>query len=196
MEHTIEEKYLAVFDPDSGSIKSIGPYNVLKTQKYTIDIDKDLAQRIHTGEVKIHSCFLDIESGSVEVAETKNISKIDDVLHRISLVEWSDVENPDVVVEFDRINSTLRIQLNEKWGGKYPYNNKNEFFKPRNMVWSGDTMLEFLITKPNDPNVIYEYFTCYLENIKNNFEFKLTNSEKEFSIYTKRILENYVMEVK
>ena len=187
-------KYLAEFCPESGSILSIGPYDSLKNKKNITDIDEELVERIHTGEVNIHSCFLNIDKNDVDIAETKYVFAIDDVLHRISDAKYAQIENPDIIVEKKLGN--IKIRLSEKWGGNYPLKNKKKSFKPRNTVWSGNTICEFLITKPNDPNIIYDYFKCYLEDIKNDYEYRLTNVEKEYSIYTKRILEKYVMESK
>lgn len=191
--NSLEVRYLAEFDPDSGSIRAIGPYNALRDRKNVVDIDTTLVDRIHSGEVKIHSCFLSIDSGSVAIAETKTVYTIDDVLHRIPEAHYADFENADIIIE--QFPNKICVRLSEVWGGTYPYKNKPKNFKSRNTVWSGDTECEFLITKPNDPNIIYDYFRCYLEDIKTDYCFHLTNPKKECSIYTKRILENYITEI-
>lgn len=187
-----EVTYLAVFDPETGSVLSVGPYNALKDNKNIIDIDNDLVERIHSGEVKIHSCFIDLDSEEISIAEAKHVFTIDDVLHRIPLAKDCDVENPDIVIQMQ--SNKLKIQLSEKWGGNYPYKNKKADFRARKTVWSGDTVCEFLITKPNDPNIIYDYFKCYLEDIQKDYEYDLTKVKNECSIYTKRILKSYVLE--
>jgi len=189
----LEVDYAAVFNPDNGSILSIGPKDLFSNEQNKISINSDIVERINKGELRIQSCFLDISTGSLEIAETKNLFKIDDVLHRIP--NYTDIqEQPDIYVKYCSINKMFTISLHRKWGGFYGELNNGQ--KPTRVVWAGDTALDFLITKRNDPNIIFNKFSCCIDNlIDNNIEFKLNLDNCKFSMYTKRVMKNYVLEM-
>ena len=188
----IEVDYAAVFNPDDGSILSIGPKELLSDKQNKVSINSDIVERINKGELRIQSCFLDISTGSLEIAETKNLFKIDDVLHRIP--QYTDIqEQPDIYVKYCTKNKMVTVSLHKKWGGLYGQLEVGQ--KTTKVVWSGDTALDFLITKRNDPNIIYNKFSCCIDSlIDNNMQFELDLDNCEFSMYTKRVLKNYALD--
>jgi len=188
----IEVDYAAVFNPDDGSILSIGPKELLSDKQNKVSINSDIVERINKGELRIQSCFLDISTGSLEIAETKNLFKIDDVLHRIP--QYADTqEQPDIYVKYCTKNKMVTVSLHKKWGGLYGQLDNGQ--KTTKVVWSGDTALDFLITKRNDPNIILNKFSCCIDSlIDDNIEFKLRLDNCEFSMYTKRVLKNYALD--
>ncbi len=103
-------------------------------------------------------------------------------------------ENPDVYVCFSPNTSVLTVSLHKKWGGLYGNLRKNQ--KTTKVVWSGDTVLDFLITKKNDPNVIYGKFLCYIDDlVGSTVKYTLPFESKSFSIYTKRVMKKYALEL-
>lgn len=190
----IEVDYAAVFNPDDGSILSIGPKELLFTEQNKIPVDAEIVERINKGELRIQSCFLDIDTGSLEIAETKNLFKIDDVLHRVPYYKDVKEEQPDVYIQFCAKTRMLTFSLHKKWGGSYGSLKNNQ--KTAKIVWSGDTVLDFLITKRNDPNIIYDKFSCSIDNLVDNIiAYELSLEFTSFSVYTKRIMKKYALEI-
>jgi hypothetical protein len=57
--------------------------------------------------------------------------------------------------------------------------------------------MNFLITDYNDPNVLYKPFTIKISDLVGK-KFVLKNLElpTKFSVYTRRLFKNYVLEIK
>lgn len=188
-----EISYVAVYDPSTGAVKSVGPLCAFENEQYKIDLDKDLAESILTAEVHIHRCVVDLNSNKLEIAEVKSVNKIDDLLHRIMLLKDSDIKKPDVFLTYDSKNKTLKVQLSEEFGGTKKL--KVEF-KKRNFVWDGDTEMVFLITEYNDPNLIFKTVSVKLNELIGKSKTFKDIDVKDFSVYTRRLFNNYVIEIK
>lgn len=185
--------YVAVYDPATGAVKSVGPSHAFVEEQYKIELDKEIAESILTAETPIHRCIIDINSGTLEISEIKAVGKIDDILHRIILNKDSDITKPDVCLTYNSKNKTLKIELSEEFGGtkklKVP-------IKKRNFVWDGDTEMVFLITEYNDPNLIFEKISVKInELIGKSKTFKNLDFDS-FSVYTRRLFKNYIIEIK
>ena len=191
-----KNKYSAIFDPNTMKLKRVGPSYALEHEDNCLEIDADIAERILSGEIRIHSCFLDTDNNKINIAETRHLIKIDDVLHRVPLTNWSDITNPDIYIVLNYNQKKITIDMNVKWNGTFNSTNQTNI-KTRKLVWSGDTMLEFLITDYNDPNIIYDSFSFYVQDLINTqLEFKINVPHKKISVYTKRIFKNYIMDIK
>jgi hypothetical protein len=185
--------YIAVFDPSTGKVISVGPDFAFPNEKNKVDIDKDIAQSIICAEIPIEKCMIDISSGSLEIAELKTLVKLDDVLHRIISTEFSNLETPDVYLTFNKKSKTLKIQLSEVFGGTKKFKKKH---KARKFVWEGSTVMNFIVTDYNDPNLIYEMHDVKISDIVGK-DVTLKNIDYDnFSVYTRRLFKNYVIEYK
>jgi hypothetical protein len=185
--------FVAVYDSETGAVKSVGPSHAFKNEKYKIEIDAEIAESIINSEIKIHHCFVDIASNTLEIAEIKNIFKIDDVLHRIISKDFSVAEKIDVYLTYSSKNKILKIQLSEAFGGT---KKSKTPVKTRAIVWDGDTEMRFLVTEYNDPNLIFEIFSVKINDlIGKTVTIKNINYDK-FSVYTRRLFKNYVIEYK
>lgn len=191
-----EPEYVAVFDPQTGHVKSVGPLHAFENEKNKISVDRETAESIISGEINISSCVIDFDSNVLEIAEIKNIFKIDDVLHRIISKEWSTVENPDVFLTYDLTENTLTIELSEELGGTHKIEEKHHPIKSRKIIWDGDIEMDFLITDYNDPNLLYELVSVKINELVGNS--KVINDIKYdvFSVYTRRIFKSYIIEHK
>lgn len=188
-----EIKYIAVFDPESGQVVSVGPYRALKDKKYKLEIDKETAEDIIEGKIKIHNCYIDTHSQTLEIAEIKQVYKLDDVLHRIVSRKWSEIDKPDIHIT--KKNNEFLFQLTEEFGGTYKQLLKHQPIKQRKILWDGDTNLNFLITDYNDPNILYKMITIKINDLIGNFKkIKVEGIPEQFSIYTRRIFKDYVIE--
>lgn len=190
----IEEiTYSAVYDPETLSIKSVGPSSAFKNEKYKISIPDDLAEEIISGKIKIHCCFVDLHSKTVDVVEKHYVRKIDDILHRIIEKKWSDIIDPEIFLLCEIDKNQIKIQLTSEYGGT----KKSSIALKRKCAWSGDTVMDFYLTDYNDPNILYEKFSIVLNELLGKTKtIPIKRFPKNFSLYTRRIFKNYMVQIK
>jgi hypothetical protein len=189
-----DPEYFAVFDPQTGEVKSVGPKHAFENK---ILIDREIAEAIIEGNIKIGSCVIDPTANSLEIAEVKNIHKIDDVLHRIQDVAYAaDIEKPDLYITYDTNQKTLTVELSEELEGTKKLPEKFQPVKPKKVVWDGDTEMDFLITEYNDPNVLFEMISVKINELKGSSVTFENIDYSRFSVYTRRIFKNCVIEYK
>jgi hypothetical protein len=177
-----ELKFYAIFDTTSGAVTGIYPEHALAAEtKNSVEIDHETAQLINEGKLKLNSCFVDMSSGSFEIAEIKNLVKIDDVLHRVVAKEWTDISDPDVTITHDVKSSTLSFELSKK-------------YKTRKIHWDGSTTMTFLITDYNDPNLLRNVIKFSIDELASAPQVKKVDQLEKFSVYTKRLFPLYVLE--
>ena len=183
-------EFVAVFDPTTMAVNSVGPSHAFTNQKHKITIDQELAESIINSEIKISNCVVDINSNTVEVAEIQSMYKIDDILHRIISSKYSDIEKPDIYLTHSKKNNTLKIELGKEFGGtkspKIPY-------RQRNIIWDGDTVMDFYITEYNDPNLTLETVSVKINELVGKSKIIENISYENFSVYTRRFFKNYVI---
>jgi hypothetical protein len=183
-------EYVAVFDPQTGAVLSVGPSHAFVDEKYKVPIDKETAESIISAEIKIDSCVIDINSNKLEVAEIRSVFKLDNVLHRIISMEYTDQKNLDVYLTYNLKNKSLKIELSTEFGGtKVPV----VPVKERRIVWDGDTEMNFFITDYNDPNVLYEIVSVRIKDLVGKSKIFKNIDYKKFSVYTRRLFKNYVI---
>ena len=188
-----EVTYVAVFDPLTGKVQSVGPEYAFPDQVNQVPIDRELAQGIISAEIQIEKCLIDINSGKLEIAEIKTLIKLDDVLHRIVSSEYTDVMHPDIFLTYTSKTKTLKIQLSQEFGGTKKYQTNPT---PRNFVWDGNTVMDFLITEYNDPNEIYQMFSITINELIGKSKIIKNLNHDTFSVYTRRLFKHYVIEYK
>lgn len=186
-------QYVAVFDPETGKVLSVGPSHAFENEKHKIAIDTETAESIIEAEISIHKCLVDIHSSTLEMAEIKTITKIDDVLHRIISKKYSDAEFNDVCLTHDSSSKTLTIELADFLGGTHQSGSN---MKPRKIVWDGETDLVFLVTEYNDPNLLLDTFFVKINELTGASKVIDNFNHTNFSIYTRRLFKNYVIETK
>jgi hypothetical protein len=183
-------EYVAVFDSQTGAVLSVGPSHAFANEKYKVPIDKETAESIISAEIKIDSCVIDINSNKLEVAEIKSVFKLDNVLHRIISIEYTDQKNSDIYLTYNSKNKSLKIELSTEFGGtKVPV----VPVKERRIVWDGDTEMNFFITDYNDPNVLFEIISVRIKDLVGKAKIFKNIEYKKFSVYTRRLFKNYVI---
>jgi hypothetical protein len=170
--------YHVSYDPVSGSIFKVGNQTALVGDEYTTVIDTELAEKIIEGSLPIHRCFVNPDTQEVEIAEIKSITKINDILHRVIELEHSLAERQDLKITYDRSTKVLTIEL------------------LATTHWTNDLSMLFYLTDYNDPNVVYKDITVVLADIKNTpAVYTDIVLPERFSVYTKRLFRNYVLEI-
>jgi hypothetical protein len=191
-----ETTYVAVFDPQTGAVKSVGPSHAFLKETNKISIDNEIAESIIEGKIKISSCIIDPSEQTLEIAEVKNIFKIDDVLHRIINKKYSDVEKNDLYLTYSKKNKTLKIELSEELRGTKKLPKKFHPIKVKKVVWGGEVQMDFLITDYNDPNLLFEMFSVKINDLIENSVIIKDVNFTDFSVYTRRLFKNCVIEYK
>lgn len=177
-----EITYYAVFDPASGEIIGIYPNHSCPDTNSKISIDEDVALSIMEGRTFLNSYVVDINSGNLEIVETKSLIKIDDVLHRVVDQRWADIVDFDIMLTADLHSNKLTIELSEK------------FYQSRKILWDGSTEMLFLITDYNDPNGLYDTVAVTIDQLfRSKFLKYSVDFPREFSIYTRRVFKNYIL---
>lgn len=172
-----EEKYYVLFDEQGKILELSSNYSPEK-----IEIDKDIALSIYDGSATLKSYRVNVETFEIEKNTElicNDLTKIDDVLHRVIEKKWSNVSNPDITIRYDSKNESLIFSANKKH---------------RNFVWSGDTILLFLITGYNDPNVLKEMVQVTVGDLLENQKKVKIKTSGKFSIYTRRVFRDYIFE--
>jgi hypothetical protein len=188
--------YVAVFNPETGEVISVGPSTAFKNEKYTVSVDDAIALSIIDGKTLISNCFVDITGNTLEIAQIKSIFKMDDVLHRIVEKQWSNIEKPDVYITYT--NNSLIFELSEEYKGTYKQDDQFQPVKSKKVMWDGETSMTFLVSTYNDPNVPFKLLKITLSDLIGNSKIfnNLNLPCEKFSIYTRRIFKNYVFEAK
>lgn len=186
--------YYAQFNVESGRVNKLGPKDSFNHEdKNLIEVDKETAQLVLSGEVPLGSCFVDTIKQTFEIIETKHINKIDDVLHRIIDVNWTDIDHPDVYITCK--NNKIIVELSEDLGGTFKHLNPDEITNLRKIFWSNDTMMSFLLTDYNDPHVVHKELKCKLYDLlEGPVEFDNIEYNNKYSLYTRRLFKNYILE--
>lgn len=186
-----EIKYLASFDPATGAVTAVGPSHAFEGKDNVVPIEQDTAELILEGRIPISSCSVDVTGEDLTISETRSAYKIDDVLHRIIDITHADFDNYNVYLTYK--NNRLDVELSEEYGGtKKPL----QPVKRKKINWSGETDMNFLVTDYNDPNVVYKMFTIKISELVGKLVSIELDSIDRFSVYTRRIFKNYVIEYK
>jgi hypothetical protein len=190
----IEVTYWAVYDIETGKILGVYPNNSADQFQNKIQIKKDLAEMIAEGKILLRSCFVDITSSELEIIESQSLRKIDDVLHRVIDKQWTSDSDPDIVIEYFQKIKKIKVSMTERF---YGTNKSTVSDSKRKIDWKGSTEILLSITDYNDPNVLYYTLSLKVTDLVGNaVTFNNIELDKKFSIYTRRVFKNYVLEVK
>jgi len=158
-----------------------------------VQISQEIAESIITAEIQIHNCRIDVESGQLAIAEKKTLNKLDDMLHRIPDIKYLEESKSDVHLTYSSKSKYLKIQLSTEYGGTKKYKGSDG---KRKFIWDGNTDMDFLITDYNDPNLIFQMFSVKISDlVGHNVTIKNIDYGR-FSVYTRRLFKNYVIEYK
>jgi hypothetical protein len=192
----VDPEYVAVFDEYSGVVISVGPIHAFENEKNKIPIDRETAESIIEGKIKIGSCIIDLGANTLQIAEIKNIFKIDDVLHRVVSNEYADFDKPDLFITYYSKKKSLKIELSEELGGTKKLPKQFQPVSPKKIIWDGQTEMDFLITDYNDPNVIYDMISVKINSLVGKSIIVKNVDYDNFSVYTRRLFKNCIIEYK
>jgi hypothetical protein len=186
--------YWAVYDETTGHIKGIYPNSSADNYTNKIIIDLDLALSIQNGSILLNSCFVDLSADVLEISQIKTLITIDDVLHRVIEKQWCKELNNDIFIDYFRKKNEMTVSMTTKFQGTRVV--EDNTVKGR-IHWNTDTEMLLLITDYNDPNIVYYMLSLPINDLINQTKtFKNIILDTKFSIYTRRLFKNYVMEIK
>jgi hypothetical protein len=174
-----EEKYYITYD-ESGKIISLEP-DILTDTKNRIEIDRDLAYSFYDGNDSIMNYYVDTIEKKLHKIDVLTLvyglRKISDLLYKIPNKKWSEITDPDISIVYK--NKIMSITMKESLKTK---------------TIEGETDLIFFITDYNDPNMIKEIINVNAGDlVESDLNFTL-DIEGKFSIYTRKVFENYSYE--
>lgn len=185
-----EMQYYAVFD-NSGAVTGI--YTARSAEKFEnkIAIDREIMESVREGKTTLQSYVVDLTSANLELVKIQSLAKIDDVLHRVVDRQWTTEVDNDVFLTYNRKDKCLILELSSKYNGSKLVEN----VRPKKVHWSGTTELSFLLSHYNDPNWLVDIVSVNLDELINNQKI-ISNIELpvDFSVYTRRLFKNYVVE--
>lgn len=185
--------YCVIYNRDTGEIIGVGPTFAFKEYTNKLEIEKDLALDMINSKVKMSSYIIDFENGELQLVENKSLVKIDDVLHRIPEKSWVDTDEFDLFVDVDKNKKIISFEFSENLGGTRKSETKSH---KKKMKWEGQSVMDFYITDYNDPNIFYEVFTFTIFQLREKkIEYKNIDLPEKFSVYTRRLFKNYVLEI-
>jgi len=192
-----EIKYNAAFNADTGKILTVGPDHTVtnKAYKNIINVSNEVAEDIISGKIRMSKCFVDAALGELEITEVKDLYSIDDVLHRIIEKKWSEVEKPDIFLTYNKSKGLLTVSLSEEFGGTHKLDKKFHPITKRKIFWDGQTELNFSITDYNDPHIVHKNVGVTISELNGKAVAISVDCPEKFSVYTKRLFKNYVIEV-
>jgi hypothetical protein len=179
-----EVEYYAVYN-DDGSIQFIYPCSdPAQVPLPNIQIEKEIGIDINEGRSNIFNYRIDLKNKKIQkiddISKVFGLSKIDDVLHRVIDKKWSNIVRPDVSIVYSKKESLLTFSINPLL---------------KEADWSGEQEMIFLVTEYNDPNSLKEMIRFTVnELIKYPQKIQMDLPEK-FSIYTRRLFDNYTIEL-
>lgn len=187
----LEIAYEAAYDPHTGKVLAVGPRGALVDYDYVISVDSIVAEEVLEGSTPLHHCFVDFETEQLDFVVAKPVeNKIDDVLHRIVEWKWVDTQEPSVIVTYNKQSETLTFGLSTAYGGQYAVSSP----KRKSLRWHGDSVMNFFATKYNDPHVCYAAWSFDIDALRvQNIVYKQILLPDRFSVFTRRLFDNYVL---
>lgn len=176
-----EVLYWAIYNPESGEIVGIYPDSAAQEKQHKIKIDRDMAEDIMNGVIRMNTCFVDPQSETIEIIEKYGLRKIDDIVHRIPSNKYVTIENPDITVVYNQSKRSLTFHMSDN-------------LKNKKILWTDETNAQFLITAYNDPYYVMQHVTIRLDDLKDFPQTVIyTGVENRFSIFTRRLFKKYIL---
>jgi len=179
-----EIEFYAIYDSESYQVVGIYPEVAAIEKTHKIKIDKELAEDIQNGIIKMNSCFVDVEAQELQIIEQNGIRKIDDIIHRIVENKFSTISKPDIIVTYNQLSQDITFMMSKT-------------LRSRKIKWPESTTMQFLVTSYNDPHIVFQTLTINLEELhRQDQTISYTGTGKRFSVYTRRLFKNYIFEIK
>lgn len=188
--------YCAVYDPETGMIKSIQSLRSATNELYKVEITTELAESIFSGSVNPGLFFVDPETSTIEALENQSLVKISQTLVRIPVKKFSEPGDYNVCITYNRTSEEVIFELSKRYGGTYWDN--EDTVKKKVVFWDPSASVDFLLCDYNDPNIIHQGISFKISDMVGQPKvFDSIKLPERFSVYhTNKILKNYVVDEK
>lgn len=186
-------KYFAEYDLSTGALLKVGPESAFQGVHYKLEIDKDIAQGMIQGTIVVGTYHIDLLKNELVSSKAENAIKIDDLIHRITDDHWATYDYPDIFLTYYKKNNSIKLEMSERFSGTKKIPKKFHPVRRKQIHWNGDTTMIFHVTAYNDPTIMYESFTIALDDLfqKSKTVVLKNKIDDDFSVFTRRIFENY-----
>jgi hypothetical protein len=177
--------YYAIYDPETFRVTGVYPRGPAEEKKHKIKIETVVAEEIVNGKLNLSLLSVDVENEDLIISEKEFYISTE--------------------TNFYKIKSNSRDLVSVSLSVKYVSEEKKIYFTAsNNLLRQKDKYSEytapclFYITDQNDPNILYETIELSLSELflKRELEFSLDIGKEKFSVYTKRIFNNYYFVIK
>lgn len=189
----VNNKYWATFDDRTGKILGIYPDDSLIPSNNKVEIDNSIVDDINEGEILLTNCVVDIASREFRILSNQPITDSKNLLHKIIKKQWLAATEHDIYINYYTADNTLTIAMSERLGGTVPCLNSNSV---KQTNYTDDIKLTLAITDYNDPNIIHHLITVHLSELANQKKIiKDLDLPSQFSIFTRKLFKNYILEI-
>jgi hypothetical protein len=177
-----EIKHYAIYDVHTRQVIGVYPEASAKNLTNKVLIDREQTENFFDGILPMHTCYVEEVDGILEVVQTQVIKKIDDILHRIPDKEFSNVEDTELLIQFNVNSKKIIFSLSSK-------------MKLRKVKWNNDVEARFVISKYNDPYNFFQIIQFKINDLYNSdLVFDYLGNDTSFSIFTSRIFKKNIIE--
>lgn len=170
-------EYEAIYNEDGVVIK-VCPKGTAEATENKVPVDLEIVEQINEGKLQLQNCFVDLESGEIEIIKLQYLKKIDDLFHRIPDIEYSPEGIFDIELTYNSNKNEVLFSMMEN-------------LRTKKIRWSGDTVLTFYFTRYNDPHAVFKKIEFTIDELyEDDLTFDL-NTAENFSVFTRRIFKNY-----
>lgn len=190
---TVNNKYWATFDDRTGKVLGIYPDDSLIPSNNKVEIDNSIVDDINEGEILLTNCVVDIVSREFRILSNQPITNSKNLLHKIIKKQWSAATEHDIYITYYTADDTLTIAMSERLGGTVPCSNP---ISGRQTNCIDDIRFTLAITNYNDPNIIHYLITVNLSELTNQTKIiKDIKPPPQFSMFTRKLFKNYILEI-
>jgi hypothetical protein len=180
-----DPEYYAIYDPETFKVTGVYPKGPAEEKKYKIKIETVVAEEIVNGVLSLSLLSVDVENEDLVISEKELYINTE--------------------TNFYKLKSRAADLISVSLSVKYVKNEKNIYFtasdnllKQKEKFKDYNLPCLFYITDQNDPNMLFETIEINLTELFASKElvFPLDVGKEKFSVFTKRIFNNYYFSIK
>ena len=184
----LKPKFYLIYN-ESGLVTGIYPESAASEISNKIELSEELRFQLDSGESRIDSYRVDIVTKQLVILES---IKFFPLLIRATDMSYSSDKNFEVYITYNRQESLAVIELSSNLGGT-----KQDQTERRMLDIHPELTMRLYFTDYNDPNCIYDTISLKISDLLEKSK-KFTNLSlpPKFSVYTRRIFKNYLIDIK
>jgi hypothetical protein len=180
-----EISYYAIYDPSSFKVIGIYPKGPAEDKANKIKIETIIAEEIISGKIGLSSLTVNVEDEELIVSEQNYFTKSDTIFYRLKSSS-EDLVKANLTVIYYRSDNKIVFSISSnlrKQKEKY-IDSKENFL--------------FYLTDSNDPNKLFHTVEIPVEKLfeLDQLEFNVEIEKEKFSVFTKKVFNNYYFSIR